>query len=88
MTSRHSRLAWKYEGVAYALALKDVGVIMGALQMVATAMGLGAVPIGSGGASSLSAALGVTELEYSPVGEILLGSPATGTSSGGSDQPR
>lgn len=82
MMSRHSRLAWKYEGIAYALALKDVGVIMGALQLVATAMGLGAVPIGSG-PSSLAAALGVAEFDYAPVGELLLGRPATGTSTGG-----
>lgn len=76
LTSRHARLAWKYESIAYALALKDVGVQMHALQLTGTALGLGVVPLGSGPVTAVAAALGVDPLEYSPVGELVLGLPA------------
>lgn len=76
LTSRHARLAWKYEAIAYALALKDVGVLMHALQLTGTALGLGVVPLGSGPVAAVAEALGVDPLEHSPVGELVVGLPA------------
>jgi SagB-type dehydrogenase family enzyme len=75
LLSRHARLAWKYEGIAHALALKDSGVILHALQLGATALGLAMCPIGSGPTASVLAALGLDEDEYVPVGEFWLAVP-------------
>jgi len=75
LISRHARLAWKYEGIAHALALKDCGVILHALQLGATALGLAMCPIGSGPTAPVLDALGLDEDEYIPVGEFWLAMP-------------
>ena len=41
IAARFGRTAWKYTSIAYALILKDVGVLIQTLYMVATDMGLG-----------------------------------------------
>lgn len=69
-----SRLSWKYEGIAYALMLKNVGVVFAAMQLVATAMGLGSCPLGAGDSEAFSVAAGLRPLEESSVGELMLGS--------------
>ena len=38
MTARFRRLTWKYEGMAYAVALMNVGVLIQSLYLVCTAM--------------------------------------------------
>lgn len=76
LTTRHARLAWKYEAIAYSLALKDVGVVMHALQLTGTALGLGVVPLGSGPVAAVASALAINPLEHSPVGELVLGLPS------------
>jgi SagB-type dehydrogenase family enzyme len=75
LISRHARLAWKYQGIAHALALKDCGVILHALQLGATALGLAMCPIGSGPTSPILDALGLDADEYVPVGEFWLATP-------------
>ncbi len=75
LISRHARLAWKYQRIAHALALKDCGVILHALQLGATALGLAMCPIGSGPTASVLSALGLDEDEYVPVGEFWLAVP-------------
>lgn len=75
LMSRHARLAWKYERIAYALALKDSGVILHALQLSAVALGLAMCPIGGGLSAPLLRALGLDEDEYAPVGEFWIGNP-------------
>ncbi|GAA3203685.1 SagB family peptide dehydrogenase [Nonomuraea helvata] len=40
LTARFRRLSWKYNGLSYALVLKDVGAFTQALSLVSTAMGL------------------------------------------------
>jgi len=72
LISRHARLAWKYEGIAHALALKDSGVILHAIQLGATALGLAMCPIGSGPTVAILEALGLDADEYVPVGEFWL----------------
>ena len=72
LISRHARLAWKYERIAYALALKDAGVILHALQLGATALGLAMCPIGSGPTAPILEAFGLDEDSYAPVGEFWL----------------
>jgi SagB-type dehydrogenase family enzyme len=75
LVSRHARLAWKYQGIAHALALKDCGVILHALQLGATALGLAMCPIGSGPTAGVLETLGLDEDEYMPVGEFWLAVP-------------
>jgi SagB-type dehydrogenase family enzyme len=75
LISRHARLAWKYEGIAHALALKDAGVILHAVQLGATALGLAMCPIGSGPTAAVLEALGLDADEYVPVGEFWLARP-------------
>lgn len=69
-----ARLSWKYEGIAYALTLKNVGVVFCAMQLVATAMGLGSCPLGGGDSEAFSRASGLHPLEETSVGELMLGS--------------
>ena len=69
-----ARLSWKYEGIAYALTLKDVGVVLSTMQLVATAMGLGSCPLGGGDSQAFSVAAGLRPLEETSVGELMLGS--------------
>ncbi|HXH34278.1 MAG TPA: SagB family peptide dehydrogenase [Plantibacter sp.] len=68
------RLSWKYEGIAYALLLKDVGVVYQSMQLVATAMGLGSCPLGGGDSEAFARAAGTDPFEEASVGELMLGS--------------
>ncbi|MGI8415546.1 MAG: SagB family peptide dehydrogenase [Nakamurella sp.] len=68
------RLSWKYEGIAYALTLKNAGVLLGMMQLVATAMRLESCPVGTGDSDLFARAAGTRALEESSVGEFLLGS--------------
>jgi SagB-type dehydrogenase family enzyme len=47
IAARFGRISWKYSSLAYALILKDVGVLTQTLYLMAAAMGLGACAIGS-----------------------------------------
>lgn len=69
-----ARLSWKYEGIAYAATLKDVGVLFATMQLAATAMGLGSCPLGGGDSDAFAAATGLDPLEEGSVGELMLGS--------------
>ncbi|WP_223622224.1 SagB family peptide dehydrogenase [Microbacterium sp. EST19A] len=68
-----ARLSWKYEGIAYALLLKNVGVVYQSMQLVATAMGLGSCPLGGGDSEAFATAAGTDPLEEPSVGELMLG---------------
>ncbi|AUG55578.1 cytochrome P450 [Thalassospira marina] len=73
MTSRFERMSWKYRSMAYATTLKHVGVLMGSMYLVATAMGLAPCALGNG-LSELK--LDTNALDYfseSPVGDFMLG---------------
>ena len=47
IAARFGRISWKYSSIAYALILKDVGVLMQTLYLMATDMGLGGCAIGT-----------------------------------------
>lgn len=73
ITSRFQRVSWKYESMAYALILKDVGILYQTMYLVATAMGLAPCAIGSGDSDLFARAAGLDYFEESSVGEFLLG---------------
>lgn len=76
IAARFARVFWKYEGMGYALILKDVGVLYQTMYLVAEAMGLGACALGVGNADLFAAAAGVDYHAESSVGELILGSRA------------
>jgi len=47
IAARFGRVSWKYSSVAYSLILKDVGVLMQTLYLMATDLGLGGCAIGT-----------------------------------------
>jgi SagB-type dehydrogenase family enzyme len=65
---------WKYQSMAYALVLKNVGVLIGAMYLVAAAMHLAPCAVGSGGADLFSRVTGLDPLVESVVGVFTLGS--------------
>lgn len=74
IASRFQRVAWKYESIAYALTLKNVGVLMEMMYLTAAAMGLAACAIGSGDSLRFAEAARIDPLCEGPVGEFALGS--------------
>lgn len=79
LASRFQRLGWKYNAIAYAATLKNVGVLYQTMYLVATAMGLAPCALGSGNSDLLARAIGSDYRVESSVGELMLGSrPATG----------
>lgn len=75
ITARFARMAWKYRSMAYSVLLKDVGVLMQTMYLVATAMGLAPCAIGCGDAERSVRALGTRFEAESSVGEFLLAKP-------------
>jgi SagB-type dehydrogenase family enzyme len=73
LASRFARLAFKYEGMALAATLKNVGVAYEAMYLAATAMGLAACGLGSGDAIAFGMATGNRPHAESPVGEFMIG---------------
>lgn len=73
LSARFQRITWKYESMAYALILKDVGVLYQNFYLVATAMGLAPCALGGGDSDLFAAAAGLDYYEETSVGELLLG---------------
>lgn len=73
VTARFGRVMWKYESMAYALVLKDLGVLYQTLYLVATAMGLAPCAIGGGERGVLEAAAGLDPAEEAMIGEFAVG---------------
>ena len=74
LAARMPRVAWKYTGLAYALVLKDVGVMFQTMYLAATAMGLAPCAVGLGDSDLFAQAAGVDYYAETSVGEFLLGS--------------
>ena len=74
LAARFRRMSWKYESMAYATILKDVGVVYQTIYLAATAMGLGACGLGGGDSQTFARAAGLDANEQTSVGEILLAS--------------
>jgi SagB-type dehydrogenase family enzyme len=80
ITARFGRISWKYSSIAYALILKDVGVLLQTLYLTAVDMGLGGCAIGT---VNIDLFAKITEVELhieSPVGQFAFGRPATSSS--------
>lgn len=75
VAARIPRLAWKYDAIAYATALKDLGVLYQTMYLVATAMGLAPCALGSGSPDMFAEATGLDPLCETSVGEFMLGRP-------------
>jgi SagB-type dehydrogenase family enzyme len=82
ITARFGRISWKYGSIAYALILKDVGVLLQTLYLMATDMGLGGCAIGSTDIDLFAKMTGIEFHVEGPVGQFAIG---RGTESGDSD---
>jgi SagB-type dehydrogenase family enzyme len=76
LAARFARLAAKYGPGSYALILKDAGVLLQTMSLVAAAMGLGSCILGSGNSTLFARAVGMNAHEETSVAELLLGTPA------------
>ena len=73
IAARFGRVSWKYSSIAYALILKDVGVLMQTLYVVATDMGLGGCAIGTTNIDLFAKMTGLDFHVEGPVGQFALG---------------
>ena len=83
ITARFGRVGWKYSSLAYSLILKDVGVLMQTLYLMATDMGLGGCAIGSTNIDLFEKMTGIKFHIEGPVGVFALGRGAASAASGG-----
>jgi SagB-type dehydrogenase family enzyme len=82
ITARFGRVSWKYSSIAYALILKDVGVLMQTFYLMATDMGLGGCAIGTANIDLFAKMTGIEFHVEGPVGQFAMG---RGTKPGVSD---
>jgi SagB-type dehydrogenase family enzyme len=73
IAARFGRISWKYSGIAYSLILKDVGVLLQTLYLMATDMGLGGCAIGTGNIDLFAKLTGIEFHIEGPVGQFALG---------------
>lgn len=74
LTSRFSRIAWKYEGIAYRLTLMNAGVVLQSLYLVATELNLACSALGNGNSKTFALATGIDLLAETSIAEFALGS--------------
>jgi SagB-type dehydrogenase family enzyme len=87
MAARFGRVSWKYSAIAYALILKDVGVLLQTFYLMATDMGLGGCAIGSINIDLFARMTGIAFHVEGAVGQFALGRPATRSPDGGATAP-
>jgi SagB-type dehydrogenase family enzyme len=76
LASEFSQVAHKYTGIAYSLVEKEVGAAMMTLSLVAAALPLACVPVGTGNSALFAEACGVPELQLPSVGELVIAARA------------
>jgi len=76
IAARFGRISWKYSSLAYGLILKDVGVLIQTLYLVAADMGLGACAIGSVNINLFAKMTGIEFHVEGAVGQFALGRDA------------
>jgi SagB-type dehydrogenase family enzyme len=76
IAARFARVSWKYSSLAYALILKDVGVLMQTLYLMATDLGLGGCALGSVNIDLFARMTGLDFHVEGAVGQFALGRPA------------
>ena len=72
VAARVQRVTWKYQSIAYALILKNTGVLYQQMYLVATALGLAPCAIGAGDTQLFAQASGLDPMEETSVGEFAL----------------
>ena len=82
IAARFGRTAWKYSSLAYALILKDAGVLTQTLYLMATDMGLGGCAIGTANVDLFARMTGIEFHVEGPVGQFALGRGVTPGDSG------
>jgi SagB-type dehydrogenase family enzyme len=73
IAARFGRISWKYSSIAYSLILKDAGVLIQTLYMMATEMGLGGCAVGSINIDLFAKMTGIEFHVEGPVGQFALG---------------
>jgi SagB-type dehydrogenase family enzyme len=73
IAARFGRISWKYSSLAYALILKDLGVLMQTFYLMATDMGLGGCAIGSTNTDLFAKMTGLDFHVEGAVGQFALG---------------
>src|SRR5258708_8703897 len=73
IAARFGRISWKYSSIAYSLILKDVGVLIQTLYLMATDMGLGGCAIGTSNIDLFAKMTGIDFHVDGPVGQFALG---------------
>jgi SagB-type dehydrogenase family enzyme len=73
VAARFGRVSWKYSSLAYSLILKDVGVLLQTLYLMATDMGLGGCAIGSTDIELFARLTGLPFHVEGAVGQFALG---------------
>lgn len=74
LASRFARVAWKYQTIAYSVILKDAGVLIQQMYLVATALDLAPSAIGAGDPDLFAEAAGTDYYAESSVAEFILSS--------------
>ena len=82
IAARFGRVSWKYSSLAYALILKDVGVLTQTLYLMATDMGLGGCAVGITNIDLFAKMTGIEFHVEGPVGQFALGRGARPGASG------
>jgi len=72
LAARVQRVAWKYQSIAYALILKNTGVLYQQMYLVATALGLAPCALGAGDTRLFAQASGLAFTRETSVGEFTL----------------
>jgi SagB-type dehydrogenase family enzyme len=73
ITARFGRVSWKYSSIAYALILKDVGVLIQTFSITATDMGLGGCATGITNIDLFAKMTGIEFHVEGPVGQFAIG---------------
>ena len=73
IAARFGRVSWKYSSLAYALVLKDVGVLMQTFYLTATDMALGGCAIGISNIDLFAKMTGIEFHVEGPVGQFAIG---------------
>jgi SagB-type dehydrogenase family enzyme len=75
IAARFGRVSWKYSSIAYALILKDAGVLTEVLHLMASGMGLGGCAIGIANIDSFEKITGIEFHVEGLIGQFVLGRP-------------
>ncbi len=73
IAARFGRVSWKYSSIAYALILKDVGVLIQTLYLMAGDIGLGGCAIGIANIDTFAKLTGLEFYVEGPVGQFAVG---------------